>query len=89
MKSHQDSPGQQGVEKIWSGGIRAQRWRSDKGGCLGPVLAPVVGAIRSQAGSDGLAIHHGSWGTEHTRLSLTGQGGQEVSLPTSLHLPGA
>lgn len=54
------SPGQQGGEIVWCGGVGAQGRRGDVGGCLGPVLAPVVRAVGPQAGSDGLPVDHGA-----------------------------
>lgn len=54
-------PGQQGVEIVGGGGVGAERRGRDERRCLGPVLAPVVGAVRAQASGDGLAVHHSSW----------------------------
>lgn len=51
-------PGQQGVDVVRSGWVRAQRWRCHKGSCLSPVLAPVMGSICAEAGSDGLTKDH-------------------------------
>jgi len=51
-------PGQQGVEIVWCGRVGAQRRRGDVGCCLGPVLAPVVWTVCSQASSNGLSIDH-------------------------------
>lgn len=51
-------PGQQGVDVVGSGRVRAQRRRCHKRSCLSPVLAPVMGSICAKAGSDGLAKDH-------------------------------
>lgn len=52
------TPGQKGVEIVWSCGVRAEGRRGDVSRSLGPVLAPIVRAIRTQTGWDGLPIHH-------------------------------
>ena len=54
-------PGEQRVEIVGGGGVGAERRGGDVGRCRGPVLAPVVGAVRAQAGRDGLPVHHGAW----------------------------
>lgn len=57
----QHQPGQQGVDVVRCGRVRAQRWGCHKRSCFGPVLTPVMSSIYSQAGSDGLAKDHISW----------------------------
>lgn len=55
-------PGQQGVDVVRSRWVGAQRRRCHKCSCLGPVLAPVMGPICAEAGSDGLTEDHISCG---------------------------
>ena len=52
------SLGQQGHEVAWGGGVRAQRRAHDVARSVPPALVPVVGAVCSEAGSDGLTKHH-------------------------------
>lgn len=54
-------PGEKGVEIVWCGWVRAQGRGGDIGSCLGPVLAPVVWTICSQACSDWLSVDHSAW----------------------------
>lgn len=54
-------PGQQGVDVVRCGWVRAQRWGCHKCSCLGPVLTPVMGSIYPETGSDGFAKDHVSW----------------------------
>lgn len=54
-------PWQQRAEVVGGGGIRAERWRGDKGCCLGPVLTPVMGTICTQAGRYRLSVHHSTY----------------------------
>ena len=65
-------PGQQGVDVVWSGRVRTQRWGCHKRSRLGPVLAPVMGAIRPQTGSDGLTKNEGALGGKQTRMVDSG-----------------
>ena len=51
-------PGQQGVDVVRSGRVGTERWGCHKGSRLGPVLAPVMGSICAEAGSDGLTKDH-------------------------------
>lgn len=54
------SPGEQGVEIVRGGGVGAQGRGGDVGRGLGPVLAPIVGAVCPQAGGDRLSVDHGA-----------------------------
>lgn len=54
-------PGQQCVQIVWSGGIRAERRWCYKRSRLGPVLAPVMRPVSPQAGRDWLPKHNISW----------------------------
>lgn len=51
-------PGQQGVDVVRCGWVRAQWWGCHKGSCLGPVLTPIMGPIYPETGSDGFAKDH-------------------------------
>ena len=51
-------PGEQGGEVVRGAGVRVDGGRRDEGSRLGPVLAPVVRAVRTQASGDGLPEHH-------------------------------
>lgn len=54
-------PGQQCVQIVRSGWVGAQgRW-GHKGSCLGPVFAPVVCPVSTQAGCDWLPKHNVPW----------------------------
>lgn len=54
-------PGEKGVEIVWCGWVGAQGRGGDISSCLGPVLAPIVWTICSQACSDWLSIDHSAW----------------------------
>lgn len=54
-------PGQQGVDVVRSCRVGTQRWGCHKCSSLSPILAPVMGSICAEAGSDGLAKDHISW----------------------------
>lgn len=91
------SPSQQGVEKIRSGWVRAQRWGGDKGCSLDPVLTPVMRSIGPQACCDGLPIDHGACGAErhqqdsckrHNACRPTGISTLSVGAPAILLIKG-
>lgn len=54
----QSSPGQQGGEAVRRARVGADGGRGDEGCGLGPVLTPVVRAVRAEAGGDGLSVHN-------------------------------
>lgn len=77
------SPGQEGGQVVGRGGVRAQGRGRHERGCLGPVLAPVVGAVGAQTGSDGLAENEGALGGKHSTCvtsewSLVGRAGPQT-----------
>lgn len=77
------SPGQEGGQVVGRGGVRAQGRRGHERRCLGPVLAPVVGAVRAQAGRDGLAENEGALGDKRdpcgtSERSLVGRAGTQT-----------
>ncbi len=55
------SPGQQGAEVIRRARIRAERRRHDKCSSFGPVFAPVVWSVRTQAGCDWFSVDDHAW----------------------------